>query len=58
MYPGSTTLIIEIKATGVQLIPDTYIEWSMALENRTNNAEKLNVLLRKELGKVTAYNHS
>ena len=42
------------KANEVQLIPETYIEWSMALENRTNNAEKLNVLLGKQLGKVTA----
>ena len=31
LYPGSTTLITEIEPTGVQLKPETYIEWSTAL---------------------------
>ena len=33
MNPGIdyTTLIIEIETTGVQLKPETYIEWSMGL---------------------------
>ena len=31
LYPESTTLITDIKATGVQLKPETYMEWSMAL---------------------------
>ena len=31
MYPERTTLIIGIEATGVQLKPDTNIDWSIAL---------------------------
>ena len=31
MYPERTTLIDEIEATGVQLKPETYIVWSIAL---------------------------
>ena len=31
LYPESTTMITEIEATGVQLKPETFIEWSMAL---------------------------
>ena len=32
-YPESTWLITAIEATGVQLKPETYIEWSIALLN-------------------------
>ena len=31
MYPESTTHITEIEATGVQLKPETGIEWSTAV---------------------------
>ena len=31
LYKESTTLITELKATGVQLKPQTYTEWSIAL---------------------------
>ena len=31
LYPESTTLITEIEAASVQLKPETYIEWSIAL---------------------------
>ena len=30
LYSESTTLITDIEATGVQLKPETYIEWSIA----------------------------
>ena len=32
LYPESTALITEIEAAGVQLKPETYMEWSMALK--------------------------
>ena len=33
LFPESTTLITVIKATGVKLIPETYIGWSIALND-------------------------
>ena len=31
MYPESSTVITEIEATGVQLKPETHIEWYIAI---------------------------
>ena len=36
LYPQSTTLIAEIESTGVQLKPEMYIVWSIALKMRYN----------------------
>ena len=31
LYPESTTLITEIEATGIELEPEIYVEWYIAL---------------------------
>ena len=40
LYPENTTLITAIEATGVQLKPEAYIEWSIALNVNMNHIKK------------------